>query len=68
LNAEIVTSKSSEMNILVPKGADGDFVKTKKKFKFLYLNFRQNFLCQNNSRQLIMLKKINYKLKYRILF
>lgn len=25
-NAEIITSKSSEMNILVPIGADGDFV------------------------------------------
>lgn len=29
LGAEIVTSKSSEMNVLVPKGSDGDFVKLK---------------------------------------
>jgi adenylyl cyclase-associated protein len=26
LNAEIVTSKSSEMNVSVPEGDDGDFV------------------------------------------
>uniref|UniRef100_A0A915NF83 C-CAP/cofactor C-like domain-containing protein n=1 Tax=Meloidogyne javanica TaxID=6303 RepID=A0A915NF83_MELJA len=45
LNAEIVTSKSSEMNILVPKGADGDFTEfpVPEQFKTTY-NVKENKL------------------------
>uniref|UniRef100_A0A1I8B619 Adenylyl cyclase-associated protein n=1 Tax=Meloidogyne hapla TaxID=6305 RepID=A0A1I8B619_MELHA len=45
LGAEIVTSKSSEMNILVPKGADGDFSEfpVPEQFKTIY-NIKENKL------------------------
>lgn len=47
LNSEIVTSKSSAMNILVPKGSDGDFVSFYCLFKYTVL-FDKNVLLSNN--------------------
>lgn len=66
INAEIVTSKSSEMNILVPNG--DEFVRHFKKGICNFFRFRSNVQFQNNSRLLSIKPLRSWKLQSRTLF
>lgn len=61
MNVEIISSKSSEMNVLIPKG-NGDYVNFKsqlhndrmKIITFFLLLFRPKSLYRNNIKQQLM--------------